>query len=89
MSAAEQGWPEIIVFGTSWCGDCRRTLQLLDHHDVPYRYHDIDEEKLEELVISLNEKSGHGARRWVPTLKVGERILSVPSNAELSELLGL
>ena len=85
----QQEWPEIVVFGTSWCGDCRRTERFLERHEIPFRYHDVDKEDLGELVITMNEKAGFGPRRRVPTLTVDGEILSVPTDRELSELLGV
>jgi len=85
----EKTWPEIIMFGADWCGDCRRTKQLLDAHDIPYTYHDVEEENLGELVIEMNDKAGFGPRRRLPTLTVDGEVLSVPSNPELSARLGI
>jgi len=84
-----KNWPDIVVLGTKTCGDCRRAQSFLDSRDIPYSYHDVDEEGLAELVIRLNERAGFGSRRRVPTLTVGETILSVPSDAELAEALGI
>lgn len=86
---ADREWPDIIVFGADWCGDCRRTQQLLDAHKIPYTYHDVEAEDLGELVIDMNEKAGFGPRRRLPTLTIDGDVLSVPSNQELSARLGI
>jgi glutaredoxin len=86
---SEQAGPDIHVFGTTWCGDCHVTLRFLDERDIPYRYHDIEEEGLTELVIKMNEKAGYGPRRRVPTVLIDDAILSVPTAAELAERLGI
>lgn len=85
----EQSWPEIVVFGTTWCGDCHRTTRFLDAKMIPYRYHDVEEENLSQLVIKMNEDAGYGPRRRLPTVLVDEDILSVPNSAELAQRLGL
>ena len=79
--------PEIEVYGTRWCPDCHRTTAFLQTHGVPFRYLDVEAEGLEQRVIEMNIEAGHGPRRRVPTLTIDGRILSVPSNAQLSELL--
>lgn len=89
MSDSIPSWPDITVFGADWCGDCRRSKQFLEAHDVPYTYRDVEEEDLAELVIELNERSGHGPRRRLPTITIDDEILSVPSNEELGKRLGL
>jgi len=86
---SERKWPEVVVYGTGWCPDCRRAESFLDAHGVPYRYRDAEAEGLEDEVIRLNEEAGHGPRRRVPTVVVEGKILSVPTNAELSRVLGL
>lgn len=82
-----KNWPDIVVLGTKSCGDCRRARHFLDSRDIPYSYHDVDDEGLAELVMTLNERAGFGPRRRVPTIRVGEAILSVPTDAELAEAL--
>jgi mycoredoxin len=82
-------WPRITVYGTRWCSDCARATRFLDHHGVPYDYADVEAENLEDHVIALNEKVGHGPRRRVPTLLIDEEIFSVPTNADLAQRLGL
>jgi mycoredoxin len=60
---------EIIMYSTSWCGDCRRAKQFLRERGVSFSEVNIDEEPdAEDLVISVNQ-----GRRVVPTIKVGER----------------
>ena len=34
--------PEIIMYGTTWCGQTRRARALLDRNNIPYRWIDID-----------------------------------------------
>ena len=34
--------PEIILYGTQWCGDCKRAKQFLGEQRVHYRFVDVD-----------------------------------------------
>jgi mycoredoxin len=77
---------EIIFYGVSWCGDCRRARAFLDQHGIPYRYIDIDQdESAAKLVESLN----HG-NRSVPTILWPDgSILVEPTNEELAKKTGV
>ncbi len=86
---SEKTYPKIVIYGTSWCPDCRRTESFLKAHGVPFEYHDAELEGLEDEVIRLNEEAGYGPRRRVPTLLIEGKTFSVPSDAELGEVLEL
>ena len=32
----------ITIYGTPWCGDCRRALRVLDQHQANYHYVNIE-----------------------------------------------
>ncbi len=78
--------PEITVYGTYWCPDCRRSKQFLGEHQIPYQWVNIEEDADgEALVIEANE-----GKRIIPTIVFGDgSTLAEPSNAELAEKLGL
>lgn len=60
---------EITLYGTAWCGDCRRAKRFLRERGVAFHEVDIDEaSEAEALVIRVN----HG-RRKVPTIEVEGR----------------
>jgi glutaredoxin len=60
---------EIIIYGTSWCVDCRRAKKFLEDRGVDFSEVNIDEEPdAEELVLQVND-----GRRVVPTIKIGDR----------------
>jgi glutaredoxin len=78
--------PGLTFFGTTWCGDCRRTRAFLERHHIPHTWIDIDGDKTAEVrVIEWN----HG-NRSVPTLVFsdGTRLVE-PSDAALAEKLGI
>jgi mycoredoxin len=75
---------DIVMYTTTWCGDCRRTKRMFAALGVPYREVDIEEhEEAADLVVSIN----HGARS-VPTIVFPDgSVLVEPSNAVLEAKL--
>ena len=74
----------VMVYGTAWCGDCRRTKKLLERRGVEYAWVDVEErEGAGEEMLRLN-----GSDRRVPTLLFPDgSVLVEPSNAELGAKL--
>lgn len=72
----------ITMYGTRWCGDCRRTRKILDDQKINYIFIDIDLDKDgEKYVVATN----HG-NRSVPTIVFPDgSVLTEPSNYELIE----
>jgi glutaredoxin len=63
---------EITVYGTQWCGDCRRTKRFLEERGVRFREVNIDETPgAEGIVIKVND-----GKRKVPTIEVDGRFFS-------------
>jgi mycoredoxin len=59
----------ITIYGTQWCGDCRRTKQFLRERGVAFREVNIDETPgAEELVLRVS----NGLRK-VPVIEVEGR----------------
>ena len=75
---------EIVVYSTTWCGDCRRAKRVLDRHGARYRWIDVDaDHEAAEKVIRINR-----GMRVVPTILFPDgTILTEPSDAELSAKL--
>ena len=60
---------EIVIYCTTWCGDCRRAKQFLKERGISFSEVNIDEDPdAEDLVLEVNQ-----GRRKVPTIKVGDR----------------
>jgi mycoredoxin len=78
--------PTIVVYGTDWCGDCRRVRRYLDYKHVPYRWINIDQDKnAEQFVLSTNQ-----GMRSVPTITFEDgSFLVEPSNLTLARKLGI
>ena len=76
----------ITIYGTNWCGDCRRTRRFLDYHKVSYQWIDIDQDKdAEQFVLKTNQ-----GMRSVPTLLFADgSVLVEPSNTRVAEKLGI
>jgi len=76
--------PTIVVYGTSWCPDCRRAQRVLETSGVPYTYINIEQdEAAAEYVVEVNK-----GNRSVPTIIFPDgSILVEPSNRELQQKL--
>ncbi len=81
-----RGMSELVVYGTAWCGDCKRAKQLLGEQRVPYRFVDIDADP-EGLAYVQEVNEGKSV---IPVIVFEDGTLLVePSNAELAAKLGL
>ncbi|MFG3420883.1 glutaredoxin family protein [Micromonospora sp. NPDC049460] len=56
--------PGLVVYGTGWCPDVRRSRAVLDAAGVAYHYVDLDRD---QAATRLVRRLQHGRRR-VPTL---------------------
>jgi mycoredoxin len=77
---------EILVYGTSWCGDTKRACVFLEDHNIEYRFVDIDKDRNgERIVRKINEGS-----RSVPTIIfLDGSILVEPDSQTLAEKVGI
>ena len=81
----DSSWPLIVVYGTSWCHDTRRTCNFLNRNGIPYRIVDLDDDDAAaQRVMDWND-----GYQSMPTLDIGGRIVAEPSDAELAQVLGL
>jgi len=71
---------KIMVYGTSWCGDCFRVRSYLNRNRIDYQWVNIDHDKEGEvLVLRLNR-----GMRSVPTIIFPDGdVLVEPSTTEL------
>ncbi len=77
---------EIVIYGTYWCPDCKRSKKFLGEQKVPYHWIDIEQD---EAARTLVEQINNG-RRIIPTILFPDKsILVEPTNAELAKKLGL
>lgn len=77
---------EMIIYGTTWCGDCYRIRRFLDKHAIGYCWINIDKDTAgEETVLKINN-----GMRSVPTIVFDDgSVLVEPSNAILAQKLGI
>jgi len=76
----------ITMYGTYWCGDCKRAKQFFGEHRIPYEFVDIDAnaEGLAE-VVRVNQ-----GKHIIPVIVFDDgSSLVEPSNAELAAKVGL
>lgn len=76
---------KIEFYGAYWCGDCVRAKAFLDENSISYEYIDVD---FLASAAAKVEQINHG-KRIIPTIIVDNKPLTNPSNAILSEELGL
>ncbi|HNP85916.1 MAG TPA: glutaredoxin domain-containing protein [Kouleothrix sp.] len=76
----------ITVYGTSWCGDCRRALRVFDQHQVAINYVNIEEnDDARDYVKKVNN-----GNQSVPTIVFPDGSIMVePSSAALAQKLTL
>ncbi|MDT5123453.1 MAG: mycoredoxin [Acidobacteriota bacterium] len=74
---------QVKVYGADWCGDTKRTLKLLDDLDVAYDYINVEQDQQASDWV----KEQNNGKERKPTVKLGERVLSVPSDEELESAL--
>ncbi len=70
----------IVMYSTSWCGDCHRAKRVFDELDAPYENINIETEAGAVAdMMRLN-----GGRQSVPTILFPDgSVLVEPSNSEL------
>lgn len=77
---------EITMYGTLWCGDCKRAKQFFGEQRVHYDFVDIDGDAEGMRVV----EEANGGKHVIPVIKFGDgTTLIEPSNAELAKQLGL
>lgn len=75
----------LTVYGTTWCGDTKRSRALLDRLGVEYGFVDIDQS---DAAATWVETQNNGSRS-VPTIAVtaGGPVLNEPSDGDLESAL--
>ena len=81
-----QDHEHIILYGTTWCPDCKRAKQFLGEQRIHYDWVDIEKDA---VALAYVEEVNKG-KRIIPTIVFPDgSILVEPTNAELAEKLGL
>lgn len=75
---------QIVLYGVSWCGDCRRARQVFSRMNVPFLEIDIDADKQAEAFV----KQVNRGNRSVPTIVFPDgSTLTEPDDFSLSNKL--
>lgn len=86
MTVEEVTQDNITMYGTNWCYDTHRARHLLENHNIPYQWIDIDKDIEGRAFV---EKVNQGMKR-VPTIVFPDgSILVEPTNSQLSSKLGI
>ncbi len=73
----------IVMYSTTWCGDCHRAKALLRSLDIAYTEIDIEATpSAAEIVAAQNN-----GRHVVPTFEIGDKHYGNPPLNELKTLL--
>ena len=76
----------VIIYGASWCPDCRRAKRFLGDQRIAYEWHDIEVD-LDGVDVVQQRNNGNNV---IPTIIFpDDSHLSEPSNEELAEKLGI
>ena len=76
----------ITVYGTTWCGDCKRAQRVLDQHQAQYTYINIEQDDNARRYV---ERVNNGSQS-VPTIVFPDGTVMVePSSAALAQKLAL
>ena len=76
----------LVVYGASWCPDCRRAKQFLMSHRIPFTW--VDLETQPDQVAEV--ESRNDGKRIIPTIVFPDgSFLTEPSNDELADRIGL
>ena len=77
---------KIIIYGSDWCGDCRRARRFFDQHKIPYEWINIDRDRQAEVYV----REVNRGNRSVPTIMFPDGdILIEPDDDDLAHKFGL
>jgi thioredoxin reductase (NADPH) len=77
---------QITMYGTAWCGDCKRAKKFFGEQRVHYDFVDVDSDAQGRAYV----ESVNDGKDIIPTIVFEDgSILVEPSNAELAAKLGL
>lgn len=76
-----QAQPQIVVYSTTWCGDCRRSKRWLNDNNIPFTEIDVEQDDQAAAYV----KSVNNGMSVVPTIVFPDgAILTEPTNAALA-----
>lgn len=77
---AVKSMPQVVIYGTSWCGMTQMVRRFFDRRGIPYRYVDLDMHP--EAIGQLRWMTGGYANH--PTVYIDGQVLIEPTTNELA-----
>jgi thioredoxin reductase (NADPH) len=75
-----------IVYGTTWCPDCKRSKKFLGEHRIQYSWVDVEK----DAAALQNVQELNNGKQIIPTIVFEDgSVLAEPSNSELAARLGI
>ncbi len=74
---------KIIMYTTSWCGDCRNLKNQLKDNQIPYEERDIEQSPV-DFATMMTYTNG---KRVIPTVEIEGTILINPRLADVQKAL--
>ena len=74
---------KVEVYGADWCEDTQRAREHLERVGVAYKYINIEQDKDASDWV----KEQNGGKEKKPTIRVGQEVLTVPTDEELESKL--
>ncbi|MCX6022623.1 MAG: NrdH-redoxin [Chloroflexi bacterium] len=76
----------IVMYGTTWCGDCRRSKRYFEANNVAFTWIDIEQDPNAAAIV----RQANDGKQVVPTIIFPDgSMLMEPSNAQLAAKLGI
>ena len=76
---------KMIVYTTSWCGDCRRLEKELRKNNIAFEDRDIEKDESAYKTMMGYTKG----KRVIPTVEFGGKVLINPSFRQIQEALAI
>lgn len=66
-SIASKEYPRIVLYSTSWCSYCRKTMDYFKRNNIPYINKDIEKDDVANIDLSVKYKA-----QGVPLIVIGK-----------------
>lgn len=76
---------EIIIYGTEWCLNCKRTKEFLVENHFSFKFISVD---VSSEAVTLIESLNNG-KKLLPILIIDNKSITNPSNHDLLKELGI
>lgn len=81
-SATTRGGHEVVIYTTSWCGWCKKTLAWLDRKGVDYENRDVEQNS--DWAEEMHDLTGSGG---VPVIVIDGEVIKGFNQAQMEKLL--